>query len=128
MADSVTITERLFIAAPPEDVWRFTQNELNRPLWNDYCSSPKIVESQPCRIVRFEGCGLLSGCWTYETRGKGTVWSQTNTILLAKPFHRLFRPLLRFRLRRSMRASMRKVKEALEFSEDLSGSLHEDFF
>jgi hypothetical protein len=128
MADSVSITERVFIAAPPEDVWAFTQNEVNRPLWKDFCPSPKILESRPCRLLRFEECGRLSGRWTYESSAGGTLWSQTNTLSLSGVLGRLSGAWRRFKLKRAMRESMRRVKEALEFSEDLSGSLHEDFF
>ena len=128
MAACVTVTERLFIAASPEEVWKFTQSEMGRPLWKGYCASPKILESWRGRLVHFEGCSTLKGRWTYEAKDSGCVWSQTNTLVLTGIFELIFLPLMRYRLRRSTRASMRQVKEALEFSEDLSGSLHEDFF
>jgi hypothetical protein len=128
MSKSVTVTQRLYIAASPEEVWDFTQSELYRPLWKSYCSDPKVLECRPPRLVRFQGCGLLSGVWTYEPRGPGTVWAQSNTLALEKPLHRVAGPIIRWWLKRLTRRSMRRVKEALEFSEDLSGSLHEDFF
>jgi hypothetical protein len=128
MGKVVTVTERLYIAASPQEVWDFTQSELYRPLWKSYCSEPRVLECRPNRLVRFQGCGLLSGVWTYEANGNGTVWSQSNTMALDRPLRRLIGPVIRWRLKRLTRRSMRRVKEALEFSEDLSGSLHEDFF
>lgn len=128
MGKSVTVTESLYIAASTQEVWDFTQSELHRPLWKSYCSEPEILEYEAHRLVRFQGCGLLSGTWTYETRGQGTVWSQANTLALKNTLHRLIEPVIRCRLRRLTRRSMRRVKEALEFSGGLSGSLHEDFF
>ncbi len=128
MSKNVTVTERLYIAASTQEVWDFTQSELHRPLWKSYCPEPEILEYEAHRLVRFQGCGLLSGTWTYEARGQGTVWSQSNALALKNPLHRLVEPVIRWRLRRLTRRSMRRVKEALEFGEDLSGSLHEDFF
>lgn len=128
MNKTVTVTERVYIAATPEEVWDFTQSELHRPLWKSYCPEPEFMEYETHRLVRFKDCGPLSGVWTYEARGQGTVWSQSNTLALDHPLQRAIMPLIRWRLRRATRRSMRRVKEALEFSDGLSGSLHEDFF
>jgi hypothetical protein len=123
-----TVTESIFIAASPEEVWKFTHNDLHHPFWSDLCINPKIVESQPFRLVRFYDKGRLQGVWTYEANGDGTVWTQANTLSLERPMIRFLGPLFKFRLSRRMRTFMRKVKETMEFSEELSGSLHEDFF
>ena len=128
MSPHVTVTESLFIACAPEAVWNFAQGELHRPLWNDFCDEPKILEAKPHRLIRFHGCGLLSGTWTYEVRAGGTLWTQTNVLSLEGPFHKLLGPYLRWKLRRKTRRSMQKVREMLELSKDLSGTLHEDFF
>lgn len=128
MNKNLTVTERLYIAASPEEVWDFTQSELHRPLWKSYCPEPEFTENETHRLVRFKNCGPLSGVWTYEARGQGTVWCQSNTLALDHLLHRMLKPFIRWRLRRVTRRLMRRVKESLEFSGDLSGSLHEDFF
>lgn len=127
MGKEITVTERFLIPAGLESVWEFTQSELHRPLWSDYCSEPEIIHREPQRLVRFRGCGDLSGCWEFEAADGGTLWTQTHTLAL-DGLKRLVHPYFKWKLRRATRRAMRHVKEMLAFSNNLSGSLHEDFF
>ncbi|MSR47468.1 MAG: hypothetical protein EXS13_10485 [Planctomycetes bacterium] len=55
------------------------------------------------------------GSWNYEPAGDGTQWTQSNTLIL-KPglLGRLATPIVRWMLRSSTRAAMRKAKELME--------------
>lgn len=127
MAQEITVTETLLIPAALQEVWEFTQSELHRPLWSDYCGEPEIVHREAPHVVRFRGCGALSGCWKYEAKDGGTLWTQTH-VLSVRGLNWLLYPYLKWKLRRATRRAMERVKEALAFSGNLAGTIHEDFF
>lgn len=57
------------------------------------------------------------GSWSYEPSGAGTTWTQSNTLIL-KPgvLGRLATPIVRWMLRSSTCAAMRKAKHLMESS------------
>ena len=112
MSKAIIIRKSIVIAAPPEEVWDFTQDYHQRPLWDDSVKSAEIIESTPfvkVKITGRDGSSLIfeyklserpvrttlsmevessgffekgGGSWTYENVNAGTRWTQINSIQL----------------------------------------------
>jgi hypothetical protein len=116
--DHITVTERVFVAAPPERVWDYTQDYARRCEWDaNVLEAEPLATTGPPRVrLRLRGgvscvfqyrvferprrTGLAmvevrswlvrggGGSWTYEARDGGTWWTQTNTITVRSRFAR----------------------------------------
>ena len=104
----------MFISRTPGDVWDYTQNYDNRPIWDDTVIKATVVQTLPNRIVQLKMKGRTimtfvyklderplkttlamkditspiidagGGSWLYEPQNNGTLWTQTNTIVFKK--------------------------------------------
>ena len=144
-ANSITIRHSVFIKTPPQTVWDFTQNYQNRPAWDDSVLETAVLQSKPHRMVRMKMKGgtemtfvykldnppnkttlaakdiqspvfdAAGGSWVYSEMDGGTLWTQTNTIVLKPNFlWWLMRPLLKWMLQVQTRMAMQKAKKILE--------------
>ena len=141
----ITIDHFIYINKPRETVWDFTQDYSLRPKWDKTVIEAKVLQTTPQKIVQLKTSGNTimtfiykindrpnkttlaihelkskwidggGGSWTYEDYKGGTLWSQTNTIIL-KPlfFFKILLPLFRFILKNQVRTSMRRAKRLLE--------------
>jgi len=141
---NVTVRVSLFIAAPPERVWDFTQDWSRRADWDPAIVAAERIEAEP-PAYRVRGAGGVrfvaryklydrprrtslemaestsrligggGGSWAYEPEGAGTNWTQNNTLTVKNAvLYTLLRPLLSWQLRRVTRAAMTKAKELIE--------------
>jgi hypothetical protein len=141
----VTVTESLFVKAPPEAVWDFTQDYARRHEWDRSILEARVVEGGAAPRVAFRAAGGVSGLlqykqfarprqtslameevkswlveggggsWSYEAKDGGTLWTQTNG-LIVKPgwWRRLLLPMVATNLRTATRAAMHRARELLE--------------
>lgn len=141
----VTVQEAVIVAASPEKVWDYTQDWNHRREWDDSVREVLSQTHEPHKRVkaRFMG-GMVfdieyklndrprktslamvngtsrwivggGGSWRYDGKDGGTVWVQTNTLVLAD--HLVMKalwPLLQMAFRWSTRHAMRKAKKRLE--------------
>ncbi len=145
MSNLITINESVFISREPGVVWDFTQDFSKRSRWDKSIAHAKVVCESPARIVDIRVRRILDatlqykleerpvrtsqsltgtrsplfrgggGSWHYEPHENGTVWTQTNSLVLKSGFMiRLFRPALEAMLRRSTRQSMKNAKKLIE--------------
>lgn len=144
MAASIVITETIFIAALPETVWDFTQDYSKRHLWDKTVISAKIIQEHP-RVALVKGIGGLTtelhyklderpnktslamfntqspfiagggGYWHYDVQGNGTLWTQTNSLILKKNLlAMLLSPLMKWMLKTNTRKAMMAAKKLIE--------------
>ena len=143
--NSITITHSVFINASPEKVWDFTQDYSKRASWDNTVLEAKVLQTDPHREVwlKLKGNSEMTfvyklddrpnktslvakdvkssfitgggGSWRYEPRDEGTLWTQTNTLVLKPSFGiKLFLFLIRFTMSRQMKIAMLKAKEIME--------------
>jgi hypothetical protein len=148
---TITVNHSVFIAKPNEVVWDFTQNYDERKKWDEVVLKATVLQNSPNRIVRLKMKGNTAmtfvyklddrpnktslaavevqspviesggGSWKYEEQNGGTLWTQTNTIVLKKHFLlRLLKPLLRRLFFVQTKKAMQKAKLLLE----QSGGVH----
>src|SRR5688572_8557439 len=137
MPRSLTVTVSTFVARPPEVVWDYTQDSSRRREWNSWVLAVNVVATDPVLKVRIRARGGLEavfqykqfdrprrtslsmeevrspwisgggGAWSYEAKEGGTLWTQTNTLVLRDRWWcRLFAPLLQRQLAGSTRRAM----------------------
>lgn len=145
MTRLVTVTESILVRAPRERVWDWTQDWSKRATWDRSVREASIVTHAPLPRVRVRGSdgtravaqyklferpertSLVleevesawidggGGSWSYEARGEGTWWTQTNALRLRAGFWRaLLAPIVRAQLRSSTRKAMRRAKRMIE--------------
>ena len=149
---SVTVTETIHVARPPEEVFDYTQDYYHRTDWDDAITEAQVVNGDPrtvylaarqlgrytlvYRLFRrpertsaaFEDMTSTwvsggGGSWRYEASGAGTHWTQTNTLELKHGrLGKLLAPLFERALRTSMRKSMAKAKEIMEANQGPTGA------
>ncbi len=126
-------------------MWDFTQDYARRPEWDYGVRRCNQLQTAPQRVVelvmsdgslmRFEYkheerpykttvqaldirssyVQRAAGVWTYEELGKGTLWTQSNSVELKQSaVLRLIAPLIKTMLRYSTHLSMRKAKRMIE--------------
>ena len=145
MARSITVSESLVVARSPEDVWDFTQDYSRRHEWDASILEATVQESEPVPRVRIRARGGLDatfryklyrrpvqtslamedvssamiagggGSWSYAAVDGGTLWTQTNTVVLREGWlTAMLAPLMRYGLASSTRRAMAKAKRMLE--------------
>ena len=141
----VTVTERVHVRRPPEFVWDFTQDYSRRAQWDTSVIEAQVLATEPAPSVRVRCAGGLravfryklferprrtslaledvhspwieggGGSWSYEAADGGTLWTQSNSLVVRGGFwRRLFVPLVRRELAASTRRAMRRAKEMME--------------
>ena len=111
MAAKIVTKATVFIAASRETVWDFTQDYSKRHLWDSTIRSAHLIQEHP-RVAFITGMAMLTcelhyklddrpvktslammntkspiiagggGYWHYEAKDNGTLWTQTNAIVL----------------------------------------------
>jgi hypothetical protein len=144
MAANIVITETIYIAASPETVWDFTQDYSKRHLWDKTVLAAKIIQEHP-RVALIKGIGGLTtelhyklderphktslamfntqspfiagggGYWHYDVQDNGTLWTQTNSLILKNNLPALLlSPLMKWMLKTSTRKAMIAAKKMIE--------------
>ncbi len=141
---TVTVSETVHVARPPEDVFDYTQDYAYRTDWDPAIAEVEVLTEEPRRIrVRAPGVGTYvveyklfrrgdrtsaaftevdsrwvsggGGSWRYEPKDEGTDWTQTNTLELRHArLGRLLAPWVERQLRSAMRKGMARAKSILE--------------
>jgi hypothetical protein len=144
---AITVTNTIFIAASQETVWDFTQDYNKRHNWDKTVLAAKIIQEQP-RVALIKGIGGLTtelhyklderphktslamfntkspfiqgggGYWHYDTQDGGTLWTQTNSLILKKSLLALLlSPLMKWILKTNTRKAMQATKRIIEGQE-----------
>ena len=145
MSNTITITESIFIERSPEEVYDFTQDFDKRPLWDRLVKAATVQETEPTRLVhmiakdgsemtiryklerRPEKTSLAiletnsqmmsggGGSWQYEAKDGGTLWTQTNTVILKDAmWAKLMMPVVSKYFKDKTIQAMQKAKEMME--------------
>lgn len=143
MNRTVTSKHSIYIAKPREAVWDYTQDYAKRPVWDSSVLEASILANEPSRSVRLRARGRTTmtflyklddrpnktslattevrsfiiesgaGSWTYDEHKLGTMWHQTNSVVLTRKAA-IFKPILGWFFGRQTRMSMQKAKQLLE--------------
>ena len=111
-SDTINIKHSIFIKRSPEEVWDYTQNYDNRKKWDKTVVKAEVLQTKPRRMVKMKMKGnttmtleykieqrpnktnlqakdiqssliqAAGGTWTYEKQDEGTLWTQTNNIVI----------------------------------------------
>lgn len=144
---NVTVKESVFIAAPPERVWDYTQDWTRRTEWDPAIVAAEVLpgEERVVRVKALGGGGFLiryklndrpvrtslamtdstsrlitggGGSWAYEAKEGGTVFSQQNTLAIgSRLFAWIFGWSVRRQLRRLTRKALANAKRIIEKAE-----------
>lgn len=115
-SNTINISHSIFIKRSPEEVWDYTQNYDHRKKWDNAVVKAEVLQTSPKRIVKVKMKGgttmtfeykldqrpnktslqakdiqssqiqAAGGSWTYEKQDEGTLWTQTNSIVLKNTF------------------------------------------
>lgn len=142
--NKITVKVSLAINRSPEVIWDYTQDYSRRVEWDRSVLHAVVVSEQP-RRVKIKGKGGLQtellyklyerpkrtslqmvnttsafiegggGSWEYAADGTGTLWTQTNTLVLKSNFlARLMRPLIAWLLKVNTAKAMKTAKRIIE--------------
>jgi len=145
MSSKITVIHSVFIKASPTEVWDFTQDYSQRTKWDKSIIEATVKSEEPKRIVKvYDKRGLSTylryrqydrpnktslvmtntrssfikgggGSWKYLNRDGGTLWTQTNTLILKKnTLLFLLRPFIVLKLKQSTRTAMERAKQIIE--------------
>lgn len=145
MKNEIIITESIFIARPSEEVYDFTQNFDKRPLWDTLVKAATVLETAPTRLVKITAKDdaemtvryklerhpeettltiletnsqmIIGGnySWLYEEKDGGTLWTQTNNIILKDAmWAKLMQPMAKKYFQDKTKQAMEQVKEMME--------------
>ena len=145
MKNKFTIKKSIFINRSPETVWDFTQNYNLRTRWDKLIKEAKIVQQHPHKIVQLKNLGQQEftfkykqekrpektslalieiksfwikgggGSWVYEKRNEGTLWTQTNTLILRSGLiGRLAKPIFFWLFSLNIKQAMKRAKKIIE--------------
>ncbi len=151
MRNIITIRHSVLITRQPEAVWEYTQDYGNRPIWDATVLQANVLQTTPNRIVALKMKGgtemtfvyktderpfktslatsdvhspfivSAGGSWTYEAQSGGTLWTQTNSIILTnKTVLSMLLPVIKWLFHRQTVKAMKKVKLILERKPDNS--------
>ena len=144
-AIKITIEEQIYIEKSPEIVWDFTQDFSRRAHWDRSVLEAVVISELPDKIVKIKTKGSLTatliyklndrprktslvmtdvtaalitgggGSWTYEKKDNGTLWTQTNTLILVEgSVMKFLVPVFRWKLRSNTISAMKLAKKILE--------------
>ncbi len=140
----ITIRHSIFIEKPREAVWDFTQDYDRRTQWDRTVKEAEVIGLAP-RTVRLKFAGNSSmtciykwddrpkktslaardinspliasagGSWVYEEKDGGTIWTQTNSIVLKSSYAlSLLKWLLEIMFKRRTMQAMQRAKKLME--------------
>ena len=141
---TITVSETIHVDRPPEAVCDYTQDYATRTAWDDQVRAAEVLSDEPRRVrVNVRGIGPMlleyrlfrrpertsaafvdlenaffsggGGSWSYAPSGRGTDWTETNTLELRRP--RLLGWLARvveWNLRNGTRRAMARAKAIME--------------
>jgi hypothetical protein len=149
MSIKLTVKNSIIINAPREKVWDYTQNYENRAKWDPPVTGYENLEEKPNRKVRIKSTGNVTmdveyklddkpnitslaiisssskmiagggGSWKYEDDEKGTLWTQTNTLVLSDGFiTKLLKPVMAYMLKYNTVKSMENARKILESNQN----------
>jgi uncharacterized protein YndB with AHSA1/START domain len=141
---NITVKESVFIAAPPERVWDYTQDWTRRTEWDPAIVAAEVLPGEE-RVVRVRAQGGGSflvryklndrpnrtslsmtdstsrlvtgggGSWAYEAKEGGTVFTQQNTLAVgSRLLAWFFGWMVRWQLRRLTRQALSNAKRIIE--------------
>lgn len=64
--NAITIKQSVIVNKPKEVVWDYTQNYVNRPLWDSSVQKAEVIETQPCRVVKLRAQGNTVMTFVYK--------------------------------------------------------------
>jgi hypothetical protein len=141
---NITVKDEIFIAAPQEEVWTYTQDWRRRKEWDATVVEAEVIEERPPLVrvraplgVRYlaryklydpprktsvaleeSTWGVFSGgggSWDYTPTEGGTIFAQTNTIQIrSRVWSWLLGWAVRLQFRWSTRRGLEKAKRILE--------------
>lgn len=142
---TITIHHSIYINRSREVVWDYTQDYSHRPDWDKTVIEATVLQTTPQKIVELKTSGNTimtfiyklndrpnkttlaiheiqskwidggGGSWKYEDQQGGTLWSQTNALILkSNIFLVIFRPVITFIFKNQTRQSMERAKKILE--------------
>lgn len=145
MKNRITITHNIYINIKPDELWDFTQDYSKRSVWDKSITSAKVIKPDSPRVVdvffsrnakatlvykldsRPKKTTLVmtkvnsffikkgGGSWTYIAKDNGTIWTQTNALVLKENLLCfLFRGIIRTILLRNTKKAMNNVKQLME--------------
>jgi hypothetical protein len=141
---TITVSETVYVDRSPETVFDYTQNYATRTDWDDQVATAEVLAEDPRRVrVTVRGIGPMvleyrlfrrpertsaafldvdnaffsggGGSRSYAPSGRGTDWTETNTLELRRP--RLLgwlAPVVEWNLRNGTRRAMAKAKAIME--------------
>lgn len=143
MATPLTVTASIFIARPPDAVFDYTQDFSRRREWDSAILEATVVAREPAPRVRIRAKGGLSatlayrqfhrpvqtslvmeeirsaviggggGSWSYAPQDGGTLFTQTNALVLrAGGWRNWIAPWLGPMVRRQLQASTERALAA----------------
>lgn len=147
MKSTITVCEVIFIAHSPEKVWDYTQNYDNRLKWDKSLLKATVIENTPTKLIEIKAKGGLTaqlcyklydrprktslamqktkspifsgggGSWKYEPKDNGTLWTQTNTLVLKNSLSSLLlTPIVKWLLRKNTKEAMKLAKRQIEYT------------
>jgi Polyketide cyclase / dehydrase and lipid transport len=147
MGAKITVSESILVRTTPERLFDFTQDYGRRAEWDASILEAEVLEHSPVPRVRIRGRGGLravfqyrqferprrtslaleavesawiasgGGSWSYEERDGGTLWTQTNTLVVRAGWWRaLFVPAIRANLRSATKHALERAKQLFESS------------
>ena len=145
MGAKITVTESIHVRVAPAALFDFTQDYTRRVKWDASLLECVVLETRPVPRVRIRARGGLravfqyrqferprrtslameevesawveggGGSWSYEESDGGTLWTQTNTLIVRDGWWRaLFVSLIRANLRLATRRALARAKAMAE--------------
>lgn len=143
--NQITIQNSIYIRKKREVVFDYTQDYENRVDWDHSVLWAEILQAMPNRIVKLKMKGFTEmtlvykqdnrpektsvngknikslfiqsagGSWFYDEKGKGTLWTQTNTITFKHgALFTFLKPVYQLILKHQTKKAMTKAKEFIE--------------
>jgi hypothetical protein len=147
MGAKITVTESIHVRTTPELLFDLTQDYARRSHWDTSILEVEVLQTRPVPRVQSRAQGGLravfqyrqfdrpsrtslamedvvsswleggGGSWAYEARDGGTLWTQTNTLIVRDGWWRvLLVPMIRANVRSATRRALSRAKTLAEAS------------
>lgn len=145
MKNTITISQSIYIEATPEVVWNYTQDFNNRMHWDTTIITIEILKNSSPKEVKIKSKGGLQttlvykqehkpnktslamkntksifikgggGSWKYQEKDSGTLWQQTNSIILKNSsVHFFLGKYIKKIFEKETQKAMHKAKQIIE--------------
>lgn len=144
MKNRITLQHSVLIKKSPVEVWDFTQDFEKRNTWDITIDKAYLTQEEPRQLRVLFKTSLAAtfqykmderpmktsvaitetnsnivkgggGSWQYQATDAGTLWTQTNTVLLKKGLlGKMLRPFMSLSLAWAVKRSMQRAKLLLE--------------